>query len=66
MPSDIIDYWMVRERAIEVLGSAGQAEEWMNSESRTLGGKPAQLARTEEGARKVLLHLHGVELSQPE
>ncbi len=60
------DYESIRDRAIEVLGSAERADEWLNTESGTLHGKPGDLIRSAKGRDKVLLHLHSVELNQPE
>lgn len=47
-------------KAEDVLGSADRAKEWIEKTSATLGGKPIDLAITDEGTQKVLLHLNGI------
>lgn len=49
---------IVRERAIKVLGTAEQADHWLNSVSRMLGGKPADMADSDSGMLRVLHYLH--------
>lgn len=56
----------VHERAVEVLGSKERAVEWLETASRTLGGRPIDLLGSEEGCSKVMHHLHNIEINVPE
>ena len=47
-------------KAEDVLGSAERANEWVEKTSATLGGKPVDLAITDEGTKAVLLHLNAI------
>ena len=53
----------VYDRAVEVLGTKAKASDWLETMSRTLGGKPCDLLATEEGRERVLRHLRSVELA---
>ena len=46
--------------AINVIGNEPAAREWMDKRSGTLGGTPRELARSDEGAERVLLHLAAI------
>jgi uncharacterized protein (DUF2384 family) len=50
---------IILERATEILGEEA-AKEWVEKTSATLGGKPNDLAATDEGRDIVLLHLAGI------
>jgi hypothetical protein len=50
----------IRCRAIEVLGSAEAADEWIAKRSATLGASPRDVSVTREGRDRVLLHLNGI------
>ena len=50
----------VLDHAIEVLGSALAANDWLDKRSATLGSAPRELAATPEGRDRVLLHLNGI------
>lgn len=52
----------VINRAIEVFGTEGKAKDWMEKKSRTLGAAPEKLCETDEGCKKVLFHLHSIEI----
>ena len=55
---DLTNRDIVRDRAIKVLGTAERADNWLNSVSRMLGGKPAEMADSDSGMLRVLHHLH--------
>lgn len=48
------------DKATDVLGSRERAEEWIEKSSATLGGRPRDLAATDEGTKAVLLHLAAI------
>lgn len=48
------------EQATDVLGDEDKARDWIDQVSATLGGTPRELATTDEGTTKVLLHLAGI------
>lgn len=47
----------IYDKALDVLGSAEKATDWIDHASATLGGTPRALSETIEGTNKVLLHL---------
>ena len=51
---------LVYDKAVDVLGTPEAANDWMEHASATLGGKPKDVAITEEGYHKVMLHLAGI------
>jgi hypothetical protein len=51
---------LILERAIEVIGNEAAAEEWIDKRSATLGATPRELAGSNEGRDRVLLHLNGI------
>jgi uncharacterized protein (DUF2384 family) len=50
----------ILDRAIDVIGNREAAIEWMDKHSATLGARPRQLADSDEGRDRVLLHLNGI------
>jgi uncharacterized protein (DUF2384 family) len=50
----------ILDRAIEVIGNEAAAAEWIDKRSATLGATPRELAATDEGRDRVLLHLNGI------
>ena len=50
----------ILERATDVLGSEAAAADWIDKRSATLGGTPRELAQSNEGKERVLLHLAGI------
>ena len=46
--------------ASDVIGNEAAAREWLDKRSGTLGASPRELAETDEGTRRVLLHLAGI------
>lgn len=50
----------IHEKAIDVLGSQERATDWIDHTSATLGGTPRSLSESNEGTRKVLIHLAGI------
>ncbi|MBY6262707.1 DUF2384 domain-containing protein [Azospirillum sp. 412522] len=56
---------MVFDRAVEVLGTAERAAEWMGCKDSGLGFKPDDLVKTDEGTARVLHCLRRLELEQP-
>lgn len=50
----------VYDKAVAVLGSEDAAVDWMDHTSATLGGTPRLVAESEEGFKKVMLHLAGI------
>ena len=46
--------------AINVIGNEPAAREWLDKRSGTLGATPRELAETDEGTERVLLHLAGI------
>ena len=50
----------ILQTATDVIGNEPAAREWMDKRSGTLGGTPRELARSDEGAERVLLHLAGI------
>lgn len=56
---------MVFERAVEVLGTAERAAEWMGCKDSLLGVKPDDLVKTDDGMTQVLHCLRRLELGQP-
>jgi len=59
-PTSAENVAIVLERAIDLFGSEVTAAEWMDKKSATLGCSPRELAPTEEGKHRVLLHLSGI------
>ena len=51
------------DRAMEVLGTKGRAEEWLDKMSASLGVSPRKLLDSKEGFNRVLRHIHSVELA---
>ena len=51
------------DRAMEVLGTKGRAEEWLDKMSESLGVSPRKLLDSKEGFNRVLRHIHSVELA---
>lgn len=45
------------DKAIDVLGTKDRALDWIDHTSATLGGTPRVLSSTDEGTKKVLIHL---------
>lgn len=45
------------DKATDVLGTLERAMDWIDHASATLGGTPRALSSTDEGTRKVLIHL---------
>ncbi|WP_042704072.1 antitoxin Xre/MbcA/ParS toxin-binding domain-containing protein [Azospirillum sp. B506] len=56
---------MVFDRAVEVLGTAERAAEWMGCKDSQLGVKPDELVKTDDGMAQVLHCLRRIELGQP-
>lgn len=56
---------MVFERAVEVLGTAERAAEWMGCKDSRLGVRPDDLVKTDDGMAQVLHCLRRLELGQP-
>ncbi|AWB09200.1 hypothetical protein A6A40_30055 (plasmid) [Azospirillum humicireducens] len=56
---------MVFERAVEVLGTAERAAEWMGCKDSQLGVKPDDLVKTDDGTAQVLHCLRRLELGHP-
>jgi uncharacterized protein (DUF2384 family) len=50
----------ILEQAIDVIGNEPAAREWLDKRSGTLGGAPRELAQTDEGTERVLLHLTSI------
>lgn len=50
----------IQDKAADILGDNTRALEWMDHMSGTLGDTPRQLAKTDEGTARVLLHLGGI------
>lgn len=50
----------VLEHATAVLGDEVTAKDWIEKASATLGAAPIDLVETEEGLRKVMLHLNSI------
>ena len=50
----------ILDRAIEIIGNEAAAAEWIDKRSATLGATPRELAASDEGAKRVLLHLNGI------
>ncbi len=48
------------EKATDVLGDHTRAVEWIDHMSGTLGDTPRNLAKTDEGTDRVLIHLGGI------
>jgi hypothetical protein len=48
------------DHATLVLGDLGRANDWVQSYSASLAAKPIQLAESEEGLNRALLHLSGI------
>lgn len=61
----MVDGDMVFDRAVEVLGTAERATEWMGCKESLLGAKPGELVETDGGAARVLHCLRRIELGQP-
>ncbi|WP_042444323.1 antitoxin Xre/MbcA/ParS toxin-binding domain-containing protein [Azospirillum sp. B510] len=61
----VLDGEMVFDRAVEVLGTAERAVEWMGCKDSLLGGKPGELVKTGDGMAQVLHCLRRIELDQP-
>ncbi len=51
------------DRELEVLGTKGRAEEWLDKMSESLGASPRKLLDSKEGFNRVLRHIHSVELA---
>lgn len=51
---------LILERAIDVIGNEAAAAEWIDKRSATLGATPRELAQSDEGRERVLLHLNGI------
>ena len=50
----------ILSRATDVIGNDAAAREWLDKRSGTLGATPRELAETDEGTERVLLHLAGI------
>lgn len=48
------------DKAIDVLGDEERALDWIDKTSATLGDSPSNLAVSDEGTDKVLLHLAAI------
>ncbi len=51
---------LILERAVEVIGNEAAALEWIDKRSATLASTPRELAVSDEGRDRVLLHLNGI------
>lgn len=47
----------ILERAADIIGNEAAALEWLDNRSGTLGATPRELAASNEGTERVLLHL---------
>lgn len=50
----------ILEKAADILGDRDKATDWIDHVSATLGDTPRNLSDSEEGTKKVLLHLVGI------
>lgn len=60
--SELSNEEKIRNRATEVFGSEEKAEDWLEKYSKTLGGTPKEVGKTNAGCEAVMQHLHRTEI----